>query len=72
MQKLSIKQSAKGICRFDRLRTAHGKRQASDMSIGKLIVFDYIMFMVKAGLTSCEDLATVLSNDLVYSACQHM
>ena len=27
MQKLSNKQNAKVICRFDRLRTAHSKRQ---------------------------------------------
>ena len=27
VQKLSNKQSAKVICRFDRLRTAHSKRQ---------------------------------------------
>ena len=32
-----IKQGAEVICRNDRLRTAHSKRQTSHMSIGKLI-----------------------------------
>ena len=34
VQKLSNKQSAKVICRFDRLRTSHSKRLTSHMTIG--------------------------------------
>ena len=44
VQKLSINQSAKVICRFDRLRTAYSKRQTNYMSIGNLSAthtFDY-------------------------------
>ena len=37
VQKLRNKQSAKVIYRFDRLRTAHSKRQKAIMSIVKLI-----------------------------------
>ena len=37
VHKLSNKQSTKVICRFDRFRTAHSKRQRSHMSIGNLI-----------------------------------
>ena len=49
MQELSKKhnkQSAKMICRFDRLRTAHSKRQTSHMSFENLLTvhpFDYIV-----------------------------
>ena len=54
----SNKQSTKVICRFDRLRTAHSKRQRGHMIITKLIAathaFDYIVLRVKLGLTSCE------------------
>ena len=63
VQKLSNKQSAKVICRLDRLRTAHSKRQTSHMSIENLSsthAFDYIVLRVNAGLTSCEDLAMAL------------
>ena len=52
MQKLSNKQSAKVICRFDRLRIAHGKRQRSHTSIENLSAthaFDYIVVRVKLG-----------------------
>ena len=62
MQKLSNKQSVKGICRFNRLRTAHSKRQKA-LYIEKLLpthAFDYIVLRVNLGLTSCEDLATAL------------
>ena len=56
------------ICRFDRLRTANGKRQkAIIMSIGNLLVahaLDYIVLRVNPDLTSCEDLATVVNNSL--------
>ena len=41
-QKLSNKQSAKVICRFNRLRIAHSKRQTSHISIGILIGCPYI------------------------------
>ena len=63
VQKLSNKQSAEVICRFDRLRSAHSKSQTSHMNIGKLIsahAFDYIVLRVNPGLTSCEDLTTAL------------
>ena len=56
VQKLSDKQSAKVICRFDRL---------SHMSIGNSSAthaFDYIVLMIKPGLTSCEDFAMALIN----------
>ena len=55
VQKLSNKQSAKVICRFD--------RQKSQMSIEQLSsthTFNYIVFRVNPGLTSCEELATAL------------
>ena len=38
VQKLSSKHSAKVISRFDRLRTAHSKRQTSHMSAGKKLI----------------------------------
>ena len=65
LQKLSIKQSAKVIfiCRFDRFRIAHSKRQESHMSVGNLSTahaFDYIVLKVKPGLISCEDLTMIL------------
>ena len=66
MQKLSVKQSAEVICMFDRLRTAHSKRQTSCMSIGNLSAihaFDYVVLRVKPGLTSREYLATALCNE---------
>ena len=69
MQKLSSKHSAKVISRFDRLRTAHSKRQTSHMSTGNLSAthtFDYIVLRIKPGLTICEDLATALSGIAKY------
>ena len=63
MQKLSNKQSAKVICRFDRLRTAHSKRQKAIEALENLSsthAFDHIVLRINAGLTSCEDLATAL------------
>ena len=60
---LSNKWSAKVICRIDRLRTAHSKRQTSYMSLENLLAAhasDYIVVRVKPGLTSHEDLATAL------------
>ena len=68
VQKLSNKQSAKVICRIDRLCTAYSMRQTSHMSIGKLIgcphTFNYIVLSVKPVLTSCEHLAIVLAYQL--------
>ena len=55
--KLSNKQSAKVICRFDRLRTAHSKSQKAIYAMQNLsttYAFDYIVLRVKPGLTSCE------------------
>ena len=40
--KLSNKQSAKVICTFDRLRTAHSNKQTSYINIGKLIICPHI------------------------------
>ena len=60
VQKLSNKQSAKVVCRFDRLRISHTKRQKSHMSIAKLLsayAFNNIVLKVNYGLTSCKDLA---------------
>ena len=66
MQKLSNKQSAKVICKLDRLRTVHSNSQTSHRRIGKLIIsayaFDYIVVRVNYGLTSCEDLAAALTS----------
>ena len=61
--KLSNKQSAKVICMFDRLRTAHRNRQTSHMSIGNLFsahAIDYIVVRVNYGLTGGENLAMAL------------
>ena len=63
VQKLSNKQSAKVISRFDRYRTAHSRRQKSYMSIEKLSsahTFNYIVLKVNSAQTSCEDLAMAL------------
>ena len=63
VQKLSNKQSAKVICRYDRLGTVHSKRQTSHMSIENLSAthaFNYIVLRGNTGLTSCEDLAMAL------------
>ena len=61
VQKLSKKQSAEVIFRFDRPRTAHSKRQTSYVSTGNLIGFPCIWLhsaKVNPSLISCEDLAT--------------
>ena len=50
------------MCRFDRLRTANRKRQKASAHI-----FDYIVPRVNPSLTSCEDLATALCNECIYS-----
>ena len=52
VQKLSNKQSGKVICRFDRLRISHSKRQKSFMRIKKLLsvhAFNYIVLKVNPG-----------------------
>ena len=67
VEKLSNKQSTKVICRFNRLRTAHSKRQTSHISTAKFLAthtFDYIVLKVNHGLTSCEGLTTALDNSL--------
>ena len=67
VQKLSNKQSAKVIIRFDRLRTVHSKSHKSHVSNGNLLTahaFDYIVFRINPGLTSCKDLAMVEDNNL--------
>ena len=67
VQKLSNKQSAKVICRFDRLRTVHSKSQKAIQVMENLSathVFDYIVLKINPGLTSCKDLATVVDNGL--------
>ena len=63
MLELSNKQSAKVICRLDRLRTAHSKGQKNNMSIENLSAaheFDYIVLRVEPCLASGEDLAITL------------
>ena len=53
VQKLSNKQNAKVIYRFDRLRTSYGKRQKAIWALEKLLStheFDYILLRVKSGL----------------------
>ena len=67
VQKLSNKQSANVICRFDRLRTAHSKIQKAILVMENLSAphaFDYIVFRVNPGLISCKDLATVVDSSL--------
>ena len=67
MQKLSNKQSAKVIGKFDRLRTAHGKSKKAIGVIEYLSAvhaFDYIVFRIKSGPPSCKDLAKVVDNSL--------
>ena len=62
VQSLSNKQSTTMICRFDRLRTSHGMRHKSLITIEKLSsahTFNYLVLRVNPGLTSCEDLATL-------------
>ena len=62
-QKFSDKQNAKVIYRFDRLRTAHSKRQKAIRGIGKAMAthaFDYQVLKANPGLISFEDLATDL------------
>ena len=64
---LSNKQSAKVICKFDRFRTAHSKRQKTIWALEKLLAthaFDYILLRVNPGLISYEDLAMALDNSL--------
>ena len=63
VNKWSNKQSAKVICKFDRLRTSHSKSQKSHMSIEKLSSahpFNYIVLRVNPSLSSCEEFATSL------------
>ena len=60
VQNLSNKQSGKVICKFDRFRISHSRRQRSHMSIEKLTsahAFNYIVLRVNHCLTSCKDLA---------------
>ena len=64
---LSNKQSAKVICKFDRLRTAHSKSKKAIWVMENLLAthtFDYIVFRINPGLTSCKDFATVVDNCL--------
>ena len=59
LQTLSKKQSANMICKFDRLRTAHRKRQKAIWALENLLAthaFDYIVLRVNSGLASCETL----------------
>ena len=64
----SNRRSAKVICRFDRLRTAHTQLETNKPykyileNLLAAYAFDYIqcMLRVKPGWTSCEDLSTAL------------
>ena len=63
VQKLSIKWSAKVICRFGRLRTSHSKKQTSHLGLENLsaaYAFDYVVLRGNPSLTNCEDLVTAL------------
>ena len=67
VQKLSTKRSAKMICRFDRLRTAHSNRQKAIWALERLSAthaFHYIVLRGNSDLTNCEDLATAMDNSL--------
>ena len=62
-----LKQSAKVIYRFDRLRTAHSKSQKAIgvmESLSAAHTFDYIVLGINPGLTSYKDLAVVVDNSL--------
>ena len=54
--------------RFDRLIAAHSKRQKGHMMAMEnpltTHTFHYIVLRVNSGLTNCEDLATVVDNNL--------
>ena len=55
------------ICRLDRLKTAHSKSQKAIRVMENLLAthaFDYIVFRINPGLTSCKDLAMVVDNSL--------
>ena len=59
VQKLSVKV----ICRLDRLRTVHSKRQITIGALQNLSAshtFDYMVLRINSALTSCEDLAMAL------------
>ena len=65
MQKLSNKHSAKVICRFGILRTAHSKRAVLVMkNLSASHAFDYLVLRANPGLTCCKDLAIVMDNSL--------
>ena len=63
------KQSAKGICRFERLRTSHSKRQKAIQALKRLSfahAFNYIVLRINPGPTSCEDVAMELVYHTIY------
>ena len=62
VQKLSNKQSAKVICRLDKLRMAHTARVMKHLSAAH--AFDYIVLRINPGLTTCKDLAMMVYNCL--------
>ena len=58
VQKLSNKQSAKVICRLDRLKAAHRKNKKAIQVMEYLSVapaFDYIVLRINFGLTTLKD-----------------
>ena len=59
-QELGNKQSAKVICWFDKLRTAHSKRQKAIGKLSAAHIFDYIVLRANPALTNCEDLPVAL------------
>ena len=70
MQKLINKQSAKVICRLDRLRTGHSKSKKATWVMEHVLaahVYDYIELRINSSLTTCTDLAMMMDNSL--SAC---
>ena len=69
MQKLSNKQSAKVICRLDRLRTAYTARvkkpyEQWNSYLSAAQAFDYIVLRINPGLTTCKDFAMMVDNSL--------
>ena len=72
MQKLSNKQSAEVICKFDKLITAHRKSQKVIWVMEYLLAtyaFVYVLFKIYLGLTSCKDLVMVVDNSLNNNKC---
>ena len=67
VQKLSYKQSAKVICRLDKLRIAHSKSKKAIWvmeCLSSTHEFDYIVIGIIPGLTTGKALAIMVDNSL--------